>query len=90
MCNEESPPLHLSTIYVNHLGSLNYSPAERTFIEWVSFGKKFTRFASGGSIYILVVIAGLDKRLDVAKAPYPVVSKVGEMLRKPKTAKESE
>lgn len=52
-------------------------------------GKKYARIAAGGSIYILVIIAGLGLRWNLGQAPHGLVSNVANMLRKPDRAKES-
>jgi hypothetical protein len=80
----------LVDIHSAHVAHLTNHPELRTFKEWVMFGKKFARLAGGGSIYLLLLIAGLDLRWDLAKAPQATVFSVGEMLRKPSGAKECE
>jgi hypothetical protein len=85
-----SPRTNVTDIYTQQIANLDYAPASRTFSDWVSFSKKFARLVAGGSLYVLVVVAGLDLRWEVAKAPHEVAFQAGEMLRKPSRAKEGE
>lgn len=85
-----SPPTSYNSIYRTHVAQLQYAPLSRTFIEWIAFGKKYTRLAAGGSIYLLVLVAGLELRWEVAKAAHDIAYIIGEMVRNPKKAKESE
>jgi hypothetical protein len=64
-------------------------PSCRTFIEWNLFGRKFASLAEGGTIYLLLIIAGLDLRWSVAKAHGRVVWEVGKLLRAPDNTCES-
>jgi hypothetical protein len=58
-------------------------PAERTFRLWHSLGCKFAYLAGGGSVYILLVIAGLDLRWSISRAKVTVTSEVANLLRRP-------
>lgn len=80
----------LEHVYSTYIVPLIDHPEVRTFTEWVSFGKKFTRLAGGGSIYILLLISGLDLRWELAQAPQATVFSVGDMLRRPTKAKEGQ
>ena len=78
---------NIHTFYVAHLPN---SPELRTFKEWISFGKKFGRLAGGGTIYLLLLIAGLDLRSDLMKLSQVNIFNLGEMLRKPSLVKGGE
>lgn len=59
-------------------------PSCRTFVEWNSFGCKFASLAEGGTVYLLLIIAGLDLRWSVAKASHGrVIWEVAKLLRAP-------
>jgi len=59
-------------------------PSCRTFIEWNSFGCKFASLAEGGTVYLLLIIAGLDLRWSLAKASHGrVIWEVAKLLRAP-------
>ncbi|KAG1800743.1 uncharacterized protein HD556DRAFT_1304758 [Suillus plorans] len=58
-------------------------PTLRTFVEWNTFGSKFALLAGGGTLYILLIIAGLDLRWSVAKAHGRVLWEVAKLLRAP-------
>lgn len=53
-------------------------------------GKKFARLAAGGTIYILVIVAGLNRRMDMGNYPHELVNAIGAMLCDPSRAKEVE
>lgn len=90
ICSLQSPPKALGHLWQEQIAHLNNAPARKTFVEWVGFGKKFARLAAGGTIYLLVILAGLELRWEVAKASHDVAFRLGEMLRKPKLEKKSE
>src|SRR5882757_880630 len=60
-------------------------PSCRTFVElWNLFGCKFTSLAEGGTVYLLLIIAGLDLCWSVAKASHRrVLWEVAKLLRAP-------
>jgi hypothetical protein len=58
-------------------------PAERMFRLWHSLGCKFAYLAGGGSVYILLVIAGLDLWWSISRAKVTVTSEVANLLRRP-------
>lgn len=72
------PKSSLEDLYNAYIAPLAICPERHTFKEWVSIGKKFALLAGGGSIYMLVIIAGLDLWREFA-----------EMLRRPTVGKES-
>jgi hypothetical protein len=58
-------------------------PSCRTFVEWNLFGRKFSHLAEGGTVYLLLIVAGLDLGWSLAKAHGRVVWEVGKLLREP-------
>jgi hypothetical protein len=55
----------------------------RTFLVWHSVGSKFIAIAAGGSIYALVLIAGLGLRVAVASLVGSTHLHLADMLRSP-------
>ena len=76
-----------TAFYNAHVIHLPRPPALRMFQEWISFDHKFTRIAAGGSIYSLLLLAGLNLRCTVAKVHGNIPYNVAAMLRHPRTAK---
>ncbi|KAG0699446.1 hypothetical protein DFH29DRAFT_1001957 [Suillus ampliporus] len=74
-------------VYDNHVAQLPNAPAQNTFNRWNAIGCKFISLATGGSIYILVLIAGLDMRWKIATLGGRIPWEVGKMLRQPETCK---
>ena len=60
-----------------------WKPHLRTFIRWNAMGHKFAQLASGGSVYVLLMVAGLDLCVDVSRALGRLPFEVGKMLRRP-------
>ena len=46
-------------------------------------GHKFAQLASGGSVYVLLMVAGLDLCFNISRALGRVPFEVGKMLRRP-------
>ena len=74
-----------SEFYHTHIQYLPRAPELRTFQDWLSYGSKYTRIASGGSIYMLLILSGLNLRWPIAKVRGKVVYDIATMLRRPKT-----
>ncbi|KAI0055056.1 hypothetical protein BV25DRAFT_1816167 [Artomyces pyxidatus] len=55
----------------------------RTFLDWHSKGSKYAAVASGGSIYALVLIAGLDMRVRLGEVDGKAPWIIGNTLRDP-------
>ncbi|KAG1760239.1 hypothetical protein EDD22DRAFT_848644 [Suillus occidentalis] len=77
--------LHLKGIYENEVKD---RPSEmkvtyRTFLEWHATGSKFIAIACGGSIYALVLIAGLGLRVSIASMVGTTHLHLADMLRSP-------
>jgi hypothetical protein len=74
----------ISSIHDLHMSIETGSrPAERTFRLWRSLGCRFAYLAGGGSVYILLMIAGLDLRWSISRAQVPVTLEVANLLRRP-------
>lgn len=89
----------LSEIATSDEGLLNLSdvyntlpeegrPTLRTFRKWNAQGNKFVIIAARGSIYILLLIAGLDLCYHVCQMIGHTTWEVAKMLRCPDTAGE--
>jgi hypothetical protein len=63
--------------------SLNKSCIWHMFIRWNAMGHKFAQLASGGSVYVLLMVAGLDLCFNISRALGRVPFEVGKMLRRP-------
>ncbi|KAG2083089.1 uncharacterized protein F5147DRAFT_660271 [Suillus discolor] len=74
-------------VYDDHVAQLPNAPAQTTFNRWNAIGCKFISLAAGGSIYILVLIAGLDMRWKIATLGGCIPWEVGKMLRQPEMCK---
>ena len=74
--------------YADHIAKLSNPPALGTFQHWNATGCKFIGLAAGGSIYILVLITGLDMRWKVTALGGRIPWEVGKMLRQPETCSE--
>jgi len=58
-------------------------PAHNTFFDWYRFSCRFANLAEGGTVYLLLIVAGLDLRWSVAKAQGRVIWEVAKLLRAP-------
>jgi hypothetical protein len=82
--------LHLKGIYEREIkGRPLCGVSYRTFLDWHSIGSKFIAIASGGSIYALVLIAGLGLRVSIASMVGPTHLHLADMLRSPSKGKSS-
>jgi len=82
-------PNMIRKIYYEHVVNLQYAPSMRTFQQWVTFGHKYLVLSASASVYILVLIAGLDLRWKFARQGARVVWEVAKMLREPETSSKS-
>ena len=80
---------NIRKIYYEHVVNLQYAPSMRTFQQWVTFGHKYLVLSASASVYILVLIAGLDLRWKFARQGARVVWEVAKMLREPETSSKS-
>jgi hypothetical protein len=55
----------------------------RTFLDWYAIGSKFVAIACGGSIYVLVLIAGLGLRVAIANMVGTTHLQLADLLRSP-------
>ncbi|KAG0693114.1 hypothetical protein DFH29DRAFT_763487, partial [Suillus ampliporus] len=74
-------------VYDDHVAQLPNAPAQTTFNRWNAIGCKFISLATGGSIYILVLIVGLDMQWKIATLGGRIPWEVGKMLRQPEMCK---
>ncbi|KAG1781466.1 hypothetical protein EV702DRAFT_962312, partial [Suillus placidus] len=77
--------LHLKGIYENEVRD---HPSEtkvtyRTFLEWHATGSKFIAIACGGSIYALVLMAGLGLRVSITSMVGTMHLHLADMLQSP-------
>jgi hypothetical protein len=73
--------LRLKDIYKANAIELNVH--ERTFRQWVSWGTNFAVVAGGGTIYVLILIAGLNLRVSLAHFDGATAVAIGNILRNP-------
>jgi hypothetical protein len=74
----------LCNIYATFVAPLpDGKPTLCTFVFWNALGHKFAQLAAGGSIYVLLMVAGLDLYCNIARALGCVPFEVGKMLRRP-------
>ncbi|KAG0702909.1 hypothetical protein DFH29DRAFT_998996 [Suillus ampliporus] len=66
----------IAPLKLNHLSA-------RTFKDWIQSGSKFAALAAGGTIYILVVVAGLELRTTVGSMVGDSPWQLGNALRQP-------
>ncbi|KAG6369863.1 hypothetical protein JVT61DRAFT_13424 [Boletus reticuloceps] len=90
ICSETIPHTTVDKLFDARVSCLAFAPKKRTFTEWVSMGKKYVRLATGGSIYILVLLSGLQLRRDVTKASHKTLTTVSEHLIKPQLANQGD
>lgn len=64
---------------------LSSLPGRSTFCRWIAEGHRFIYLASGGSFYLLILIAAMDLRADSARLPGQLTWDIGKMLRQPST-----
>jgi len=55
----------------------------RTFSGWHAYGSKFSAIAGGGTLYILILIAGLNLRESLASMEGTIAMDLGNILRNP-------
>lgn len=60
-----------------------YIPSSHSFLEWHADGCKYAALAAGGTIYLLVLIAGLGARVCFCLAEDETVSELANVLRQP-------
>ena len=71
-------------IYEMHITPLKFKHlSARTFHDWVQSGNKFAALAAGGTIYILVMVAGLELRTTVGSMVGDSPWQLGNALRHP-------
>lgn len=60
-----------------------HGPCLTTFTEWYGMGSKFAALAGGGSVYILILIAGLGLRVSIGSLPRDTPLALANILRAP-------
>ena len=79
-------PSFISKLWEKHVAILDQHPPKKTFQDWIHLGQKFAQLAAGGTIYVLLMIAGLNLRWCIRKVSWRTVSDLGMMLRVPASA----
>jgi hypothetical protein len=78
----------LIDIYDDHVIPLGCAHVSaRTFRDWIQSGTKFAVLAAGGTIYILIMIAGLELRTTVNSMVGDSAWQLGNTLRHPNPGK---
>jgi hypothetical protein len=78
----------LRDIYDNHVVPLGCAHlSARTFTDWIQSGTKFAVLAAGGTVYILIMIAGLELRTTVSSMVGDSAWQLGNALRHPNPGK---
>lgn len=76
-------PGGLSDIYKD----MDLGVHERTFKQWIAWGTNFAAIAGGGTIYVLILIAGLNLRVSLAHFDGATAVAIGNVLRNPPDGK---
>lgn len=69
--------------YIQPLKSEMWVPSKHTFLEWHADGCKYAALAGGGTIYVLVLVAGLGVRVRVHLAEDETITEIANTLRQP-------
>lgn len=69
--------------YIQPLKSEMRVPSKHTFLEWHADGCKYAALAGGGTIYVLVLVAGLGVRVRVHLAEDETITEIANTLRQP-------
>lgn len=78
----------LQELYDAEITPLQIKPSYRTFQHWHMTGTKFAALAGGGTVYILVLVAGLGLRTSLASMPGDLTCHLGNALRHPDPGKD--
>ncbi|KAG2740020.1 hypothetical protein P692DRAFT_20658287, partial [Suillus brevipes Sb2] len=73
----------LQELYDAEIAPLQIKPSYRTFQHWHTTGTKFAALAGGGTVYFLVLVAGLGLRTSLASMPGDLACHLGNALRHP-------
>jgi hypothetical protein len=79
---------NLDQLYHQYISILPNAPANCTFYRWNTMGCRFISLVAAGSMYLLVLIAGLDLKWKIANTGAQVVLEVCKMLRDPEASGE--
>lgn len=80
----------LRQLYQLHVSVLPRAPRLRTFMDWITRGTKYAYLAGGGSIYALLLVAGMELKSVAGKSRVDVVWELGKMLRDPRCLDDGE
>lgn len=77
----------LEEVYEADVVPLQKKPTYRTFQRWYTTGTRFAAVAGGGTVYVLVLVAGLGLRSSLASIPGDLTYHLGNALRNPDPGK---
>ena len=77
----------LQEVYDVEVAPLENKPSYRTFQHWYTRGTRYAAVAGGGTVYILVLVAGLGLRTSLASIPGDLTCHLGNALRNPDPGK---
>ncbi|KAF8419826.1 hypothetical protein L210DRAFT_3765778 [Boletus edulis BED1] len=73
----------LSKIWRQELKDMPHQPELRTLKYWYALGSKYALLAGGGSVYLLILIAGIGLRTSIGKLSSHVLWQLANALRSP-------
>jgi len=73
----------LTELYKKSIAQIEGAPSRRTFQDWHQAGSNFALLAGGGTVYVLVLVAGLGLRAKIASIQGDISFQIGNALRHP-------